>query len=222
MQKPMADAPSSAASAAFAAAAGSSPFAPLPAIFSATLAARALFFSPATAAEEGSRDHYALSTEEKLAIVVKDSPALLGILEELKAKAAELERQVQPVLATVRPPPPAAGGGGGDDDEGAVPLLPRDALAKLLPPPSALQTDADDPDLDAGVGDLVALAADAAAMIEAVGALEADEWRNSMLWDAARTAVQEKCVAELARRARVVPGPRFQGRLAASPKLAGN
>jgi len=76
---------------------------------------------------------------------------------------------------------------------------------------AALVGGRDDADLDAGVGDLVQLAVDAAKLVRQVGNIEADEWRNSVLFDAARGAVNAKCIAELSRRGRQVPGPAFKG-----------
>ena len=109
-------------------------------------------------------------------------------------------------------PPPSD-----EDDVVEVPVPPRDAIDRLLPPQAALQGVVDDVDLDAGVGDLVQLAVDAAKLVGAVGAVEADEWRNAVLWDSARNAVEAKCFAELSRRGRIVPGPGFNGRVAKEP-----
>ena len=71
-----------------------------------------------------SRDHSSLTTEEKLSIVVKDSPELLGILEELKSKASELQKKVQPILNKVRPPG-TSNAGEGDDGDDQKPLPPH-------------------------------------------------------------------------------------------------
>ncbi|KAH8045274.1 hypothetical protein JL720_16761 [Aureococcus anophagefferens] len=73
---------------------------------------------------------------------------------------------------------------------------------------------------DAGIGDMVQLTVDAANMMEAVGELEADEWRNSILWDHVRNTVDNKAFSELARRGRIVPGPRFEGNVARDPAEA--
>ncbi|EGB09788.1 hypothetical protein SO694_00178011 [Aureococcus anophagefferens] len=105
-------------------------------------------------------------------------------------------------------------------DEDLIPLLPKSAIAKLLPPPAAMQTAEDDAAQDAGIGDMVQLTVDAANMMEAVGELEADEWRNSILWDHVRNTVDNKAFSELARRGRIVPGPRFEGNVARDPAEA--
>ncbi|KAH8079135.1 hypothetical protein JL720_9395 [Aureococcus anophagefferens] len=104
-------------------------------------------------------------------------------------------------------------------DEDLIPLLPKSAIAKLLPPPAAMQTAEDDAAQDAGIGDMVQLTVDAANMMEAVGELEADEWRNSILWDHVRNTVDNKAFSELAPR-RIVPGPRFEGNVARDPAEA--
>ena len=64
-----------------------------------------------------------------------------------------------------------------------------------------------------GVGDLAQLAVDMSALARAIATMEAAQWRGGVLWDRARNAVEHKCFAELSRRARIVPGADFTGRV---------
>ena len=55
------------------------------------------------------RDHSDMTVEDKLAVVVKDSPELLGLLSDMKSKAIELEAMLQPMHASIMENPTSAG-----------------------------------------------------------------------------------------------------------------
>ena len=59
--------------------------------------------------EEITRDHTTMSVEDKLAVVVKDSPELLGLLADMKEKAEELKKQIQPMHEAIKTQPTSAG-----------------------------------------------------------------------------------------------------------------
>ena len=48
-----------------------------------------------------------------------------------------------------------------------------------------------------GIGELCDLAMDASTLAKSIAALEAEQWRSSVLWDRARNVVERKCAAEL-------------------------
>ena len=133
----------------------------------------------------------------------------IGKYRYAKAEMAKIRERWAELRTEIDVPPPDP-----DHPDDLVPLPPKDAIAKLIPAPAALQTPDDDESLDAGVGQLVNLTVDTANMLSTVGDLEADEWRNSILWDHCRNAVDAKAFSELARRGRIVPGPRFEGQVA--------
>ena len=73
----------------------------------------------------------------------------------------------------------------------------EDALTELLPK-TTRRSD------HGGIGELCELAMDASTLAKSIAALEAEQWRSSVLWDRARNVVEKKCFAELSRRARGV------------------
>ena len=73
----------------------------------------------------------------------------------------------------------------------------EDALVELLPK-TTRRSD------HGGIGELCELAMDASTLAKSIAALEAEQWRSSVLWDRARNVVEQKCFAELSRRAREV------------------
>ena len=73
----------------------------------------------------------------------------------------------------------------------------EDALVELLPK-TTRRSD------HGGIGELCDLAMDASTLAKSIAALEAEQWRSSVLWDRARNVVEQKCFAELSRRAREV------------------
>ena len=73
----------------------------------------------------------------------------------------------------------------------------EDSLVELLPK-TTRRSD------HGGIGELCDLAMDASTLAKSIAALEAEQWRSSVLWDRARNVVERKCFAELSRRAREV------------------
>ena len=87
-----------------------------------------------------------------------------------------------------------------------IPAPDKKSLVELLPK-TTRRSD------HGGVGDLAQLAVDMNTLARAIATMEAAQWRGGVLWDRARNAVEHKCFAELSRRARIVPGVDFTGRV---------